>query len=111
MYQAYKQVFQVEPWREKDWKDLYATGYEYCCIIERNKAVACGGLWRRWKRTWEVIAVGTYEPHRRQGYAKAIISAATSRILAAVPRATITTGESNTALQRAAQAVGFQQIK
>jgi len=110
MYHTYKEAFQVEPWREKDWKDLYATGYEYCCVIEKGNAVAWGGLWRRWAHTWEVIAIGTAEQYRGRGCAKAIISAVTGRTLGTVRRSTITTGKDNTPLQRAARAVGFRPI-
>lgn len=111
MYRSSQGMFMGPPWERKEWERLYDQGYEYCGVVRNRQAVAIAGLWRRRKKTWEVIAVGTSEKYRGRGYAKAVISCVTQRILESVPRATITTLPQNIALQKAAEAVGFRRIR
>ncbi len=98
------------PWAEEEWHELYSQDYRYCSLLVNSRAVAAAGLWQRTDHEWEVIAVGTAPGFRNQGYGKAVVSFVTRTILEEGRVATIHTETENTAMLRAASAVGYEVI-
>jgi hypothetical protein len=93
---------------KKEWLKLYVQGYRYCATLRRGRAIAVAGLWPRTREEWEVIAVGVKAGEMGKGHGRAIVSFVTDEILKHGRKATIGMRPDNTAMLRAARAVGFR---
>ena len=97
-------------WRARGWvgfKDLLARGVRYYGIEEAGRIIAWCGLWPRAALRTELIAVGTRESKRGQGYAKAVCAAALNEALRSAPIVTWTTPSHNAASMATARSLGF----
>lgn len=91
------------------WQTARRDRYQYCGAFTGGRLVACAAVWMYCERAWEVAAVRTRPEYRRHGYGKSVVSFVTSHILGKGRLATWLTAETNTAMRRTAESVGFYQ--
>ena len=91
----------------EDWEQNRADGFRYCAIVEDGAIAALAAVWTYSNTHWEVASVSTAPSYRQQGYAKAVVSFATAHILEHDRKATILTRDTNVAMCKAAESVGF----
>ena len=94
----------------ESWLSNRAKGFEFCAVVEGERALARAAVWTYSDTCWEVAAVRTREECRRRGMAKSVVSFVTAHVLAAGRVPTLHTSSTNIAMLRAAKAVGFQLI-
>ena len=111
-YQVAKQY-----WRRHDlalpyfmWREAHESGYQYAAILKEGEIISCAAVWRFSDEAWEISAVTTWEPYRRQGYSKKVVSFLTDYILAMGRTATSSTQDDNFAMIATAKSVGFQEV-
>jgi len=97
----------LTPWI---WQEARQARYQYCAVIEHDQIQSIAAVWRYSETAWEVAAVSTRPEVRQRGYAKAVVSFATTHILAVGKRATCSTASDNLSMQRTAESVGFYQV-
>ena len=76
-------------------------------IWEDGKIVARAAVWKYSETAWEVAAVSTLPEYRCRGYGEKVVSHCTAVILSAGRVATCTTKDTNIAMRRTAEKVGF----
>jgi ribosomal protein S18 acetylase RimI-like enzyme len=95
------------PLTPEDWKQNRAEGFRYCAIVEHEAIAALAAVWTYSETHWEVAAVSTAPASRRRGYGKAVVCFATAHILEQGRKATILTQDTNVAMLKTAESVGF----
>lgn len=80
-------------------------------ILEDGKIVARAGIWKYSQTAWEVAGVSTLPEYRCKGYGEMVVSHCTAIILNNGKIATCTTRDTNIAMRRTAEKVGFTEIK
>ena len=97
------QSFPKEEYFDGDWYD----NWEDYVIWEEDRIAARAGIWKIDDTTWEVAGVITRPEYRQRGYSTQLVSYCTSRILEQGKVAILSTSETNDAMIRVAQKVGF----
>lgn len=97
-------------------EEYFSDGLDYdiwddYVIWEDEKIVARAAIWKYSQTAWEVAAVSTLPEYRRKGYGEMVVSHCTAIILNNGKIATCTTKDTNTAMRRTAEKVGFTEIK
>lgn len=95
----------------ESWLTAREKGFQYCAVVEGDRALARAAVWTYSASRWEVAAVRTREEFRGRGMAKSVVSFVTAHILAEGRVPTLHTQPTNLAMLRVAKAVGFQLIK
>jgi RimJ/RimL family protein N-acetyltransferase len=95
------------PLMPADWQQNRADGFRYCAIIEQAAIAALAAVWAYSETHWEVAAVSTAPAARQKGYGTAVVCFATAYILDHGRKATILTDETNVAMRKTAERVGF----
>ena len=96
------------PLSREVWDQARDDGYRYCAIVQDKGIVAIAAEYRFSDDAWMVAAVKTAPQLRRRGYAKAVVSFATQSILRNGRTATCETADTNVAMFRTAESVGFR---
>ena len=96
-------------------KEEYFDGFDYdtwddYVIFEDGKIVSRAGIWKYSQTAWEVAGVSTLPEYRCKGYGKIIVSHCTAIILNNDKTATCTTSDTNIAMRRTAEKVGFMEL-
>jgi predicted GNAT family acetyltransferase len=91
----------------EDWEQNRAEGFRYCAIVEHGAIAALAAVWTYSQTHWEVAAVSTAPASRRRGYGKAVVCFVTAHILEQGRKATILTENTNIAMLKTAESVGF----
>ncbi len=97
------QSFPKEEYFDGDWYD----NWEDYVIWEDDRIAARAGIWKIDDKTWEVAGVITHPEYRQKGYSKKLVSYCISRILEQGKVAILSTAETNYAMIRVSQKVGF----
>ena len=100
---------QDPPLSREDWEQNRAEGFRYCAIVEQEAIVALAAVWTYSQTHWEVAAVSTTPASRKIGYGKAVVCFVTAHILQQGHKATILTKNTNVAMLKTAESVGFSQ--
>ncbi len=82
--------------------------FRYAGAFYENTLLAIASLIPYSPVAWELGAVGTDEPYRRQGYGKQVTALVTAAILVEVPIATCTTDDNNEAMIRTALSIRYR---
>ena len=90
------------------WLWTKENGFQYCAVVEGDRALARAAVWTYSDRCWEVAAVRTREEFRGRGMAKSVVSFVTARILGEGRVPTLHTQPTNVAMLGAANAIGFR---
>ena len=98
---------QDAPLSREDWEQNRLEGFRYCAIVEQEAIVALAAVWTYSQTHWEVAAVSTAPAFRQRGCGKAVVSFITAHILEQGRTATILADDSNVAMLKTAQSVGF----
>ncbi len=98
---------QDPPLTREDWEQNRANGFHYCAIVEHEAIAALAAVWTYSETHWEVAAVSTAPAFRQRGYGKAVVCFATAHILEQGRKATILTDNTNVAMRKTAESVGF----
>lgn len=96
-------------------KEEYFDGFDYgtwddYVIFEDGKIVCRAAIWKYSQTAWEVAAVSTLPEYRCKGYGENIVSHCTAIILNNGKRATCTTSDTNIAMRRTVEKVGFMEM-
>ncbi len=94
----------------ESWLHVRDRGFEYCAVIEGDRALSRAAVWTYAEDRWEVAAVRTREEFRGRGMAESVVSFVTAHILAQGRVPTLHAQPTNVAMLRAAKAVGFQLV-
>lgn len=97
------QSFPKEEYFDGDWYD----NWEDYIIWEDDRIAARAGIWKIDDKTWEVAGVITRPEYRQKGYSKQLVSYCVSKILEQGKVAILSTAETNNAMIRVAEKVGF----
>ena len=76
-------------------------------IWDNGKIVARAAIWKYSQTAWEVAAVSTLPEHRGKGYGEMLVGHCTAIILRNGKVATCTTSDTNIAMRRLIEKVGF----
>jgi ribosomal protein S18 acetylase RimI-like enzyme len=98
---------QDPPLTRGDWEQNRADGFRYCAIVEHEAIAALAAVWMYSETHWEVAAVSTAPASRQRGYGKAVVCFVTAHILEQGRKATILTMDTNVAMLKTAESVGF----
>jgi len=98
---------QDPPLLHADWEQNRTEGFRYCAIVEQKAIAALAAFWTYSETHWEVAAVSTAPAFRKRGYGKAVVSFVTAHILDHGRKATLLTRNTNVAMLKTAESVGF----
>jgi predicted GNAT family acetyltransferase len=98
---------QDPPLLREDWEQNRAEGFRYCAIVEHGAIAALAAVWTYSQTHWEVAAVSTAPASRQRGYGKAVVCFVTAHILEQGRKATILTENTNVAMLKTAEGIGF----
>ena len=98
---------QDPPLSREDWEQNRAEGFRYCAIVEHGAIAALAAVWTYSQTHWEVAAVSTAPASRQRGYGKALVCFVTAHILEQGRKATILTENTNIAMLKTAESLGF----
>lgn len=122
-FDAYKSFEQLMEYYRSFDKNLRYTKEEYFqsaipydiwddyVIWADAKIVSRAAIWKYSPTAWEVAGVSTLPEHRGKGYSEMLVSHCTAIILASGRVATCTTEDTNTAMRRVLEKVGFTEAK
>jgi predicted GNAT family acetyltransferase len=80
-------------------------------ICDGGQIIARAAIWKYSPTAWEVAAVSTLPEHRGKGYGEMLVGHCTAIILSNGIAATCTTEDTNAAMQRVLEKVGFAQTE
>lgn len=85
-------------------------GFTSAGVIDRGQIVARASLWACAPDAWELAAVATLEPRRREGLGRSTCSFVTEAILEAERTATCHTAAGNLPMRRLAESLGYERL-
>ena len=88
-----------------------ADVWEDYVIWDAGRIASRAAIWKYSPTAWEVAAVATLPELRGKGYSKLLVSHCTAIILSRGLVATCTTEDTNTAMRRVLEKVGFTETK
>lgn len=96
-------------------REEYFEGFDYdtwddYVIWKDGKIVCRAGIFKYSQAAWEVAGVSTLPEYRCKGYGESIVSHCTAIILNNGKIATCTTRDTNIAMRRTAEKVGFMEM-
>ena len=96
-------------------EEYFGDGIDYelwddYVIWEDGRIVSRAAIWKYSQTAWEVAAVSTLPEYRCKGYGEIIVSHCTALILNNGKIATCTTSDTNIAMRRTAEKVGFMEM-